>query len=271
MSESGQKDSTPLRALITGASSGIGEATAYRFAREGARLALLARREDRLRRVAERVRELGGEPLVLVADVASREGVAVAVARAEAAFGGLDVLVNNAGFGLYAFLETVRDEDLKRIFAVNTFGALYAIQAVLPGMKRREKGVVVNVSSIVGKRALPMTGAYGATKFALQGLSESLRLELRGTGVRVSVVCPGYTETEFSQAAVNYGFPRQKPRSRVMSAAAVAEVIWSCTRGPRREVVLTSAGKFLVGLNRFFPGAADWVLSRYMKLPPSAV
>ena len=256
-----------LRTLVTGASSGIGEATAYRFARAGGRLALLARREAHLERVASRVRALGGEALVLTADVASRKAVADSVARAEQAFDGLDVLVNNAGFGVYAYLETVREEDLRRVFEVNTFGALYAIQAVLPGMKKCGKGVIVNVSSIVGKRALPMTGAYGATKFALQALSESLRIELKGTGVEVSVVCPGYTDTEFSEATINYGLSRGKPRRDAMSAEEVAEVIWNCARKPRREVILTTAGRFIVALNRFFPGAADWVLSRYMKLP----
>ena len=265
-----------LRALVTGASSGIGEAAAYRFAREGGRLALLARREANLQRVASRVHDLGGEALVLVTDVASRKAVAESVAHAEHAFDGLDVLVNNAGFGIYAYLENVREEDLRRVFEVNTFGALYAIQAVLPGMKRRGKGVIVNVSSIVGKRALPMTGAYGATKFALQALSESLRLELKDTGVEISVVCPGYTDTEFSEATIKYGkygkygnddFPRGIPRRGAMSAEEVAEVIWNCARRPRREVVLTRAGKFIVALNRFSPGAADWILSRYMKLP----
>lgn len=256
-----------LRILVTGASSGIGEATAYRFAREGGRLALLARRQARLEQVASRVHDLGGEALVLVTDVASRKAVAESVARAERTFDGLDVLVNNAGFGIYAYLENVEEEDLRRVFEVNTFGALYAIQAVLPGMKSRGKGVIVNVSSIVGKRALPMTGAYGATKFALQALSESLRLELKDTGVEVCVVCPGYTDTEFSESTINYGFPRGKPRRQAMSANEVAEVIWNCARSPRREVLLTRAGRFIVALNRFSPGAADWVLSRYMKLP----
>ena len=112
-----------------------------------------------------------------------------------------------------------------------------------------------------------MTGAYGATKFALQGLSESLRLELKDTGVEVSVVCPGYTDTEFSETTITYGFPRGKPRREAMNADEVAEVIWNCARKPRREVLLTGAGKFIIALNRFFPEAADWVLSRYMKLP----
>jgi short-subunit dehydrogenase len=223
-----------------------------------------------LEKVAGRVRELGGEALVLSADVASREAVKNSVNRALSAFGGLDVLVNNAGFGVYAPLETVREKDLRRVFEVNTFGALYAIQAVLPDMKRRGKGVIVNVSSIVGKRSLPMTGAYGATKFALQALSESLRVELRGSGVDVSVVCPGYTDTEFGEATVNYGYDRRAPRGGAMSAEEVADVIWRCAQNPRREVVLTRAGKLLVILNRFFPGAADWVLSHFMKPPAAA-
>ncbi len=145
--------------VVTGASSGIGEATAYRFAREKARIGLIARRADRLVAVAERVRELGGEARVAVADVADEAQVTAAFSDVETAFSGIDVLVNNAGFGLYAPLETVKRGDIERVFAVNAFGALSCMQAVLPGMRRRGRGLIVNVSSIVGKRALPMTGA----------------------------------------------------------------------------------------------------------------
>jgi short-subunit dehydrogenase len=256
-----------VRVLITGASSGIGEATAYRFAREGASLGLLARRRERLMGVAEKVRQLGGRSEILPADVARRDELDRAVSAAEAAFDGIDVLVNNAGFGLYASLEEVREEDLRRLFEVNVFGAIFAIQAVLPGMKQRGSGVLINVSSVVGKRALPMSGAYGATKFALQALSESLRLELAGTGVRVSVVCPGYTATEFGESAVSYGYLRRRPRGASMSASEVAEVIWRAARNPPREVVLTGKGKLLVYVNRFFPAVADWMLARYMGRP----
>lgn len=256
--------------LITGASSGIGEACAHRFAREGAKLSLLARRKERLEAVAEKVRELGGEPLVLVADVASGDAVREAVSRAESTFGGVDVLVNNAGFGVFAPLEAVREDDLKRVFAVNVFGALTCIQAVLPKMKERRRGAIINISSVVGKRSIPMSGAYCATKFALQALSDSLRLELQGTGVTVSIVCPGFTETEFSDAVVNYGYRRRRPRSGVMSAEAVAEVIWRCAERPRREVVLTALGKSLVTLNRFFPALADRLLIRLMRAPTLA-
>jgi short-subunit dehydrogenase len=252
--------------VVTGASSGIGEATAYRFAREKARLGLVARRADRLATVAARVRDLGGEARVAVADVADRAEVKAALSDIENAFSGIDVLVNNAGFGLYAPLETAKREDVERVFAVNTFGALSCIQAVLPGMRRRGRGLIVNVSSVVGKRALPMTGAYAATKYALQGLSDALRVELAGTGVLVSVVCPGYTATEFSDSVIHYGGDRSRPRGGVMSSEEVADAIYDCARRPKREIVLTSKGRFVVFLHRLSPALADWVIGRAVRV-----
>ncbi|MGH9335817.1 MAG: SDR family NAD(P)-dependent oxidoreductase, partial [Vicinamibacteria bacterium] len=150
------------------------------------------------------------------------------------------------------------------------FGALACIQAALPGMRRRASGVIINVSSVVGKRALPMTGAYGASKYALQGLSDALRMELRGTGVHVAVVCPGYTATEFSDKVVDYGAERGRPRGGVMSAEEVAEAIFECARKPRRAMVLTGKGRLVVWLERFAPVAADWLIGRAVRveLPP---
>jgi short-subunit dehydrogenase len=256
--------------VVTGASSGIGEATAYRFARARAKLGLIARREDRLSKVAERVRELGGVAKIAVVDVANEASVTAAIAEIESAFSGIDVLVNNAGFGLYAPLQAVRREDIERVFAVNTFGALACIQAVLPGMRSRGRGLIVNVSSVVGKRALPMSGAYAATKYALQGLSDALRVELAGTGVRVSVVCPGYTATEFADRVIEYGAARPRSNRRAMSSEGVADAIFDCARRPRREIVLTGKGRLLVLLQRVAPVVADWVIARAIpvELPP---
>jgi len=231
-----------------------------------ASLRAFGRRGERLSKVAERVRELGGEARVAVVDVSDGEQSKAAIAEIENAFSGIDVLVNNAGFGLYAPLQSVRREDIERVFAVNTFGALACIQAVLPGMRRRGSGLIVNVSSIVGKRALPMTGAYAASKYALQGLSDALRMELAGTGVRVSVVCPGYTATEFSDSVIDYGAARSRPRGGVMSAEEVAEAIWDCARRPRREIVLTGKGRLVVFLQRFAPAVADWVIGRAVRV-----
>jgi short-subunit dehydrogenase len=255
---------------VTGASSGIGEALAYRFAREGSRLGLLARREGRLCEIASRVRSLGGEALVVPVDLADGVGARQAVQAVESKFGGIDVLVNNAGFGLYAPIESVPRSDIERLFAVNTFGALACIQAALPGMRRNGRGLIINVSSVVGRRALPMTGAYGASKYAMQGLSDALRVELASSGVRVSVVCPGYTATEFSDKVLDYGAERQRPRGKVMSAEEVAEAIFACARRPRRQVVLTGKGRLVVLLERFAPGVADWLIARAIPvtLPP---
>jgi short-subunit dehydrogenase len=252
--------------LVTGASSGIGEATAYRFARDRGRLGLIARRGERLARVAARVRELGGVAKVEALDVSDESALKAAIGEIESAHSGVDVLVNNAGFGLYAPLETVKRDDLERVFSVNTFGALSAIQAVLPGMRRRGRGLIVNVSSIVGKRALPMSGAYAATKYALQGLSDALRIELAGTGVEVSVICPGYTATEFGERVIDYGFARSQPRGGVMSAEDVAEAIFDCARHPRREIVLTGKGRLVVFLERFAPSLADFVIRRAVRV-----
>ena len=140
-------------------------------------MALLARRVDRLRNVAERARALGSEVHVVPVDLASADAATRAIRDAEKAFDHIDVLVNNAGFGLYAPIESVPRDDLERLFAVNTFAPVATIQAALPGMRRRGRGLIINVSSAVGKRALLMTGAYGASKYALHGFSDALRVE----------------------------------------------------------------------------------------------
>lgn len=258
------------RVVVTGASSGIGEATACRFARTGAAVALLARRRERLERVAERVRETGGTAHVVPVDLSDEASARAAVATSLSALGGIDVLVNNAGFGLYAPIESVPRGDIERLFAVNTFAALACIQAVLPTMRAQRSGVIINVSSVVGKRALPMTGAYGASKYALHGISDALRVELRGTGVEVAVVCPGFTATEFSDKVLDYGAVRGRPRGDAMSAEDVAETIVRCASKPRREVALTTKGKLLVALARFAPTLADWAIARSISvhLPP---
>lgn len=256
--------------VITGASSGIGEACAHRFGAIGSRVALLARRVDRLDIVAERVRALGSEVHVVPVDLASADAATRAIGDAETALGRVDVLVNNAGFGLYAPIESVPRDDLERLFAVNAFAPVSAMQAVLPGMRRRERGLIINVSSVVGKRALPMTGAYGASKYALHGFSDALRVELRGTGIEVCVVCPGFTETEFSENVLDYGVERGRPRAGAMSAEDVADVIVACARRPRVEVLLTGKGKTLAWLQRISPKLADWAVARTIpvRLPP---
>ncbi len=225
-------------------------------------MALLARRVDRLRNVAERARALGSEVHVVPVDLASADAATRAIRDAEKAFDHIDVLVNNAGFGLYAPIESVPRDDLERLFAVNTFAPVATIQAALPGMRRRGRGLIINVSSVVGKRALPMTGAYGASKYALHGFSDALRVELGGTGVEVSVVCPGFTKTEFSDKVLDYGVERGRPGAGAMAAEVVADVIFECARRPKAEILLTGKGKTLAWLQRISPKLADWAIGR---------
>ena len=181
--------------LITGASSGIGRDIALTFAKMGARVALLARRADVLESLAAEIAEAGGEALVLAADVTRRADVRDAVDRALAHFGRIDVLINSAGIAIPDRVETMPPEDLERMMSVNLMGTLHTMQAVLPAMRAAGAGSIVNIASLAGRRGMPPLGAYCATKFAVVGLTEALRVELYGTGIRLSLVMPGVIDT----------------------------------------------------------------------------
>ena len=183
--------------IVTGASSGIGRETALSFAREKARVVLAARRKERLQSLEREIQALGTEAVSVPTDVAHREQVEAMVRQAVERFGRVDILVNNAGSGLFALVEETTPEDMEAILRVNFLGTFYGIRAVLPLMRRQGSGHIMNVSSIIGKRGAPVFGAYCASKFAMVGLSESLRVELRGSGIGVSVICPVGTATEF--------------------------------------------------------------------------
>jgi NADP-dependent 3-hydroxy acid dehydrogenase YdfG len=186
-------------ALVTGASSGIGEATALRLAEAGARVAVAARRRDRLEHVAARIREHGGEALVVEADFGIESEAQRAVRETESAFGRLDILVNNAGV---MYLEPVIEADLARwrhMFEINVLGLIAATQAALPGMRDRRDGHIVNIASTAGRFATPNGAAYCATKFGVVAFSESLRKEIYRDRIRISVVEPGVVETELRE------------------------------------------------------------------------
>ena len=186
---------------VTGASAGIGRECVLAFAREGSRLAAAARRLDRLEALAAEVRALGAEILVQKADVGEAEDVKRFVQATVERFGRLDVLVNNAGYGVRGTVEATPAAAYERLMRVNYLGTVYGCQAALPIMRGQGAGVIVNVSSIVGHRALPAGGAYAATKAAQISLTEALRAELRGSGVHACTVHPIGTETEFREVA----------------------------------------------------------------------
>lgn len=218
--------------LVTGASSGIGEATALAFARSKARLALCARRLDRLQAVAEHCRQAGAlEVSVRRVDVSRRTEVRAFVAGALRDFERIDVLVNNAGIGWVGRLHEMPEEEVRQVTETNLYGPIWATEAVLPSMIAAGSGVIINVASVVGFRANPYSAVYSASKHALVGLSHALRGELTGTGVKVSVVYPATTATEFFARGAG-------PVGPAFSAKWVADMIVRTARHPRRDVIV---------------------------------
>jgi NAD(P)-dependent dehydrogenase (short-subunit alcohol dehydrogenase family) len=248
---------------VTGASAGIGRETALAFAREGARLAVCARRAERLEALAEAVAALGGEALVREVDVAEERAVTRFVEDTVARFGRLDVLVNNAGYGVRGRVEETPPQDFEQLMKVNYLGTVYACRAAVPIMRRQGSGVIVNVSSIVGHRAMPGGGAYAATKAAQISLTEALRAELRGTGVHACSVHPIGTATEFADVAARASGGRGGgPVGPQQSASDVARAIVGCARRPRPEVYPYPLSRAVVWLNAFAPGLGDVLWSR---------
>ncbi|MBI2117137.1 MAG: SDR family oxidoreductase [candidate division NC10 bacterium] len=252
-------------AVITGASSGIGRAAALAFAREGVRVILGARRTDRLQETVEAIRSAGGTARSLQTDVTRPAEVTRLVREAVTAFGRLDILVNNAGLGYFGRLESMPIDEARHLFEVNVMGTLYGIQAAVPIMRSQQSGHIINVASVVGKRATPGSGVYSATKFAQVGLSESLRLEVADAGIHVSVICPVSTMTEFFEVAAARSPLKFDPTGPTYTAEQVAEVIVRCARRPRTEVILYPPARLMVILNAVSPWLMDRVLATYWK------
>jgi len=186
-----------LNVLVTGASSGIGRLLALRLARAGARLALVARRAPELEALADEIRAGGGAAWVLPCDVADRAAALATAAAAQAQLGGIDLLVNNAGYGHHRpFLDWDLD-DMERMLRVNFLGSLYFTKALAPAMAARRRGWLVFIASVAGRIGVPDESAYAASKFAMVGLAEALSIELEDAGVHVLTVCPGAIRTPF--------------------------------------------------------------------------
>lgn len=207
-------------AYVTGASSGIGKATAIELHRRGAAVGLIARRADALHALAG---TLGSRAAVAIADVTVRAEVEAAVQELEAAIGPPDVLVNNAGLGAYASVLEEHDDTFEHLMAVNYLGTVYATRAVLGGMAARGRGHIVNVASVAGRVGAPFEAAYSASKFAVVGFSESLAAEMGELGVAVSLVNPGPVATGFTDAR-GVPFQRKVPRPRRPEEIAAAVV-----------------------------------------------
>ncbi len=232
--------------VITGASSGIGAALAAEFASCGARVALLARRLDRLEALARKIAVSGNEVIALRCDVASDEEVRHALDAVRARLGGLDVLVANAGFGVSGKIEHLAVDDCRRQFATNVFGLLSTVLESLPDL-RMSRGRIVLLGSVSAYVSLPGHSAYSMSKFAVRALAEALWVELGESGISVTLVSPGFVESEIrgEQDAI--------PSWLVMPARKAARKIVRAVALRRREVVITAHGRFVLFLERYFP------------------
>lgn len=232
-------------AIVTGASSGIGAATARELSRHGMRVVLAARRVEQLTEQAEAINSQGGEAIAIPTDISDAAQVQRLVDRTEDLYGKVDVLVNNAGIGWTRLLVNSPAEDIQRIVDINLTGAILMTRAVLPGMLDRDQGSIINVSSVCGRVAVEPL--YSATKYGIRGFSLALRRQVAGTNVSVSLVSPGNIRTEMTR---DINEPMADPE---IVARKIAEVI----ARPKREVIVPTKHYVTVLLEQELPGLAD--------------
>ncbi len=256
--------------LITGASSGIGRALAMAFSVQGAQVALVARTEAHLRDVEQQLTALPGRRLVIPADVRNPQQVEHVVQTVMEQFKRVDVLVNNAGKGYCGELADMTAADMYDLFETNFFGPFHFYRSVVPHMIQRRSGLIIQVSSVSGFCAVPLGGAYCATKFALEAMSDSARLELQSHNIRVLVVRPGVTNTSFFDHAKNFRVRNPFSLSRMMSPDTVARQVVQAAASGRRECVLTAEAKISYWLKRIAPRLLDHIIIRYVKPRPTA-
>jgi short-subunit dehydrogenase len=250
-------------AAITGASSGIGLATAQRLARAGVAVVLGARRADRLAAAVEAIRTAGGRAEAITMDVASDADVVRLVARAREAYGRLDVMLCNAGFGYYGSADDTPPEVMRRMMDVNFMGTFYATRAALPIFREQRRGHLILVSSIVGRRGIPNMSGYSATKAAQAAFAESLRSEFVGTDIHISVVFPVSTTTEFTYAMERDFGHRVSGLGPKQTVDDVARAIVACVRRPRAEVHPHASSRALAILNVVAPAFTDRLVRKY--------
>lgn len=257
--------------LITGASSGIGLALARECAAARMKVALMARGLEALEVAAASIRSAGTEAIAIAGDVSRAEDCRRAVLEAASAFDGLDVLVNNAGYGLLAWFEETPDADAERIVAVNLLGSFYPTAAAIPAMRARGRGHVVFVSSVVGKKGVPGYALYSATKFGQVGLADALRAEVAADGIDVSVVYPIATATRFRDARLHPGATPvpQHATLTTQSADHVARKIVKCLERPRAEVHPFAATRLFAAAAQLFPGLTTRVLASSRRRRPA--
>jgi short-subunit dehydrogenase len=259
-----KRDLSNRRAIVTGASSGIGRATALELARQGVGVVVVARREDRLRQLVEQITALGRPVEPVVGDITDPQTRQRAINAAQSKLGGLDILVNNAGVGALGLFEDAAPERVRQVMEVNFFALVEMTRLALPLLKTGVTPIIVNVSSILGRRGTPHRSEYSASKFAVQGFSEAIRAEFVRLGIDVLVVSPGSTETEFFDRELERTSEPKWPEHKKVSAAQVASEIVRAMRTGRHEIIPYRWGRVLCWLNRLSPRLVDALMARYV-------
>jgi NADP-dependent 3-hydroxy acid dehydrogenase YdfG len=248
--------------LITGASQGIGKAVAVAFARQGASVILAARSADHLDEVAQQIQNLGSEALSVPTDVTSPEAVNELVNKAMDRFGRIDVLVNNAGIGKVAPVESATfGDDLRQTLQASVFGAINVTQSVLPILRRQASGTIVNMSSVMGRKAFARFGSYAIVMHAVSAFSDALRQELTGTNIRVSVIHPALTATDLLREVDEAQMPPPFRHMTPLSAEDVARAVISAVRRGKRRVVLPRTANALLLGEAFSPRIGNVIAS----------
>jgi short-subunit dehydrogenase len=259
--------------IITGASSGIGMALAEECSRKGAKLVLAARRRDKLKEVESRLKKENPQVVAAATDVSREDDCRALADLAVKTFGGIDVLINNAGISMRASFLELDLKVIREVMDVNFWGTVYCTKYALPWLLRSQ-GSLVGISSIAGYKGLPGRTGYSASKFALQGFLEVVRIENLNKGLHVLIACPGFTASNIRKTALDKaGNPQgESPREeeKMMSAQEVAARIVRAIEKRKRTLILTTQGKLTVSLNKFFPGFMDGMVYRHMSKEPDS-
>jgi short-subunit dehydrogenase len=260
-----RRDMRGTRILLTGASSGIGRCLAEQAAREGARLALVARSADKLHELAHSLSDLGAEVIAVPGDVTSEADRQSMVAAVVERFGGLDVLINNAGVGSWCHFAESSEEILRRIMEVNFFAPADLIRLAIPVLRKGRHPAIVNVASMCGRRGIPAWSEYSASKFALCGLTEALRGEMVRFAIDVLLVVPGLTHSDFWQHLLRNTGRNQIDVRKGMAPEAVAAGILQALKKNRTETVLGCDARWILRVHRFLPRLVDALLARKIR------
>lgn len=259
--------------IITGASSGIGKACAWAFAEQGARLVLAARNLEKLNTTSQELQTAGYEALAIQADVSIEADCQRLISDTITAYQQIDVLINNAGISMRAILADLDLSVIKKVMDVNFYGTVYCTKYALPHLLKSQ-GSVVGVSSIAGYKGLPGRTAYSASKFAMHGFLEALRIENLENKLHVLIACPGFTASNIRNTALgkdgNVQGESPREEQKMMQPEEVAEYICQAVAKRQNSLVLTLNGKLTVLLNKFFPKWVNQLVFKHMRKEPNS-